>query len=202
MKDEAELNRYGRERISSRQIDELTGLARGLCADGVLNQAEVEFLQTWLAANAEITGLPLIAGLYRRVAEVLADGIVDESERKELLQTLRDYSGNDIEVGEALKSTTLPLCVPAPVLTFPGRTYCFTGTFSYGRRPKCEQAVAERGGACGSLTRSTDVLVIGVYATESWKHSAFGHKILKASEMRDRGVPISIVSEDHWVRHL
>jgi hypothetical protein len=63
MTDEQRLNRYGLERISSRQVDELTGLARGLCADGVLNQAEVEYLQTWLAANAGITGHPLIAGL-------------------------------------------------------------------------------------------------------------------------------------------
>jgi NAD-dependent DNA ligase len=136
------------------------------------------------------------------VAEVLADGVADESECRELLQVLQDFAGNDFELGEALKSTTLPLCDPAPALTFPGTTFCFTGTFSFGRRPKCEQAVADRGGICGSLTRRTDVLVIGVYATESWKHSAFGHKIMKASEMRDSGVPIAIVSEEHWARHL
>lgn len=202
MRDEQRLNLYGRERITCRQIDELTGLARGLCADGVLNQPEVEFLQTWLAANQAITGNPVIANLYGRVAEVLSDGIVDEEEHQELFQALQDFSGNDVEMGEALKSTTLPLCEPAPEMSFAGRTYCFTGTFSYGRRPVCEQAVAERGGMCGSLTRKTDVLVIGVYATESWKHSSFGHKILKAAEMRDAGIPIALVSEEHWVRHL
>jgi NAD-dependent DNA ligase len=202
MRTEELYNRYGRERICSRQIDELTGLARGLCADGELNQAEVEFLQTWLAANAGITANPVICQLYGRVAEVLADGVVDTSERQELLQTLQEFSGEEVELGETLKSTSLPLCDPAPTLTFPERTYCFTGTFSYGRRPKCEQAVAERGGTCGSLTQKTHVLVVGVYATESWKHSAFGHKIMKASEMRDAGIPISIVSEGHWVRHL
>jgi NAD-dependent DNA ligase len=202
MRDEAFYNRCGSERISSRQIDELTGLARGLCADGVLNEAEVEFLQTWLAANSAITGNPLIAELYSRVADVLSDGVLDDEEHQGLLQALRDFSGNDVEIGEALKSTTLPLCKPAPQLSFDGRTYCFTGTFSYGRRPLCEQAVIERGGTCGGLTRKTDVLVIGVYATESWKHSAFGHKILKAAEMRDTGLPIALISEEHWVRHL
>lgn len=202
MKDEALLNRFGSERITSRQVDELTGLARGLCADGVLNQAEVEFLQKWLAANQAVTGNPDIADLYSRVAEVLSDGVLDEEEHRELFHALQGFSGNDFELGEALKSTTLPLCDPAPDLTFPGRIYCFTGTFSYGRRPICEQAVAERGGLCGSLTRKTDVLVVGVYATESWKHSAFGHKILKAAEMRDSGVPVALVSEEHWVRHL
>lgn len=202
MRDEELFNAYGRERISSRQIDELTGLARGLCADGVLNQAEVEFLQSWLASNASISGNAIIATLYDRVSDVLADGVADTSEREELLQTLEAFSGNNIELGEASKSTTLPLCDPAPELSFSGKTYCFTGTFSFGGRRECELAITERGGSCGSLTRKTDVLVVGIYATESWKHSAFGHKILKASEMRDTGIPISIVSEDHWVRHL
>ncbi|MBC7853412.1 MAG: NAD-dependent DNA ligase [Pirellulaceae bacterium] len=195
-------NSYGRERITDRQIDELTGLARGLCADGVLNQLEVEFLEKWLAVNAEVTGNPVINTLYSRVAEVLSDGVADAVEREELLQALNDFSGNDFELGEALKSTSLPLCEPAPELTFAGHIYCFTGTFSYGRRPVCEKAVLDRGGSCGSLTRKTDVLVVGIYATESWKHSAFGHKIMKAADMRDSGVPVAIVSEDHWVRHL
>jgi NAD-dependent DNA ligase len=195
-------NLFGRERISSRQIDELTGLARGLCADGVLNQAEVEFLQGWLAVNSDITQSPVIDRLYKRVCEVLADGVADDIECEELLHTLKAFSGGDAEIGEALKSTTLPLCDPAPDLSFPGQSYCFTGTFSFGRRPICEAAVVERGGSCGSLTRKTNVLVIGIYATESWKHSAFGHKIMRASELRDEGVPISIVSEDHWVRYL
>lgn len=60
-------NRFGGERISSRQVDELIGLARGVCADGLLNQAEVEFLEKWLAANLGITDNPLTAALYRRV---------------------------------------------------------------------------------------------------------------------------------------
>jgi len=202
MRDEELFNAFGRERISTRQIDELTGLARGLCADGVLNQAEVEFLQTWLAVNSGISGSPIIGTLYSRVADILSDGVADADEREELLQTLEAFSGNEIEAGEALKSTTLPLCDPPPVLTFPGRTYCFTGTFNHAGRRECVQAVVDRGGICGSLTRKTDILVIGVYATESWKHSAFGHKIMKASEMRNSGLPIAIVSEEHWVRAL
>lgn len=52
------------------------------------------------------------------------------------------------------------------------------------------------------MTQKTDVLVIGMYATESWKHSAFGTKIIKAVDMRESGVPISIVSEEHWMKYL
>ena len=200
--DEAFYNRVGGDRINSRQIDELIGLARGLVADDVLNQREAEFLQKWLAANLGISGQPLIATLYRRVAEVLSDGVLDADEAAELCDTLDRFSKRDFELGETLKSTSLPLCDPAPVLVFDGRSYCFTGTFNYGQRKHCEAAVLERGGRVGSLTMKTNVLVIGVYATESWKHSSFGTKIMKACELRDEGVPISIVSEEHWAMHL
>lgn len=200
--DEALINRLGGDRITSRQIDELVGLARGVAADGDLNQAEVEFLQKWLAANAAVSEQPLIRTLYSRINEVLADGVLDAEETAILLETLNSFSSRDFELGEVLKSSTLPLCDPAPTLSFDRRTYCFTGTFIYGQRKHCEQAVTERGGLCGGLSRKTEVLVIGAYATESWKHSSFGNKILKASDWRDEGRPIAIVSEEHWTRHL
>lgn len=195
-------NQLGNDRITSRQIDELIGLARGIAADGDLNQAEVEFLQKWLAANSVVSEQPIIRTLYQRINEVLADGVLDEDEKVSLLDTLNSFANRDFELGEILKSSTLPLCDPAPTLSFAGKVYCFTGTFSYGQRKFCEQAVEERGGSCGGLRRSTDVLVVGAYATDSWKHSSFGNKIVQACEWREEGRPISIVSEEHWVGHL
>jgi NAD-dependent DNA ligase len=162
----------------------------------------VEFLQKWLAVNASISDQPVIRTLYRRIDEVLVDGVLDADECAELLETLNSFSNRDFELGEVLKSTTLPLCHPAPELTFDAKAYCFTGTFNYGQRKHCEQAVVDRGGSCSGLSQKTDVLVVGVYATESWKHSSFGNKIVKASEWRDAGIPISLVSEDHWTKYL
>ncbi|WP_331374569.1 BRCT domain-containing protein [Sinorhizobium chiapasense] len=195
-------NQVGGDRITSRQIDELIGLARGLVADGAINQTEVEFLQKWLVANSAASDQPVLRTLYRRISEILADGHVNEDEKTELLDTLGRFADRDFELGETLKATTLPLCSPAPLLTFPGVSYCFTGTFNYGQRKHCEQAVIDRGGEVGGLTKKTRVLVIGVYATDSWKHSSFGNKIIKACEIRDAGLPIRIVSEKHWVQHL
>ncbi|HWU16470.1 MAG TPA: BRCT domain-containing protein [Devosia sp.] len=195
-------NRVGGDRIESRQIDELIGISRGLIADGHINQAEVEFLQKWLVANMEVSQQPLIRVLYRRIDDVLADGIADEDEKVELLDTLSRFSRQDFEIGEPLKATTLPLCQPAPALTFSGLRYTFTGTFNYGQRKHCEAAVIERGATVGGIAQKTNVLVIGIYATESWKHSLFGNKIEQAVEWREQGYPIAIVSEEHWVSHL
>lgn len=200
--DEQLIIRFGGDRISSRQIDELIGLARGIAADGNINVKEVEFLQKWLAANIHISDNPLIRVLYARVTEVLEDGIVDDHEQTELLDTLNRFSSRDFELGEVLKATTLPLCEPAPDLTFPEQRYCFTGTFTFGKRKDCENAVVIRGAICSDLNHKTDVLVIGLYATESWKHSSFGNKIVQASEWQDAGIPICIMSESHWTKYI
>lgn len=200
--DDATLNRLNGDRLQSRQVDELIGLARGLIADGSINESEVAFLEKWLAANLAISHQPLIATLYDRVREILSDGNVDAEECADLFAALTSFTAEGTELGEAGKSTSLPLCNPAPALRFAGATYCFTGTFSFGQRRHCEQATQAKGAECGSLTRKTDFLVLGAYATESWKHSSFGNKILKAVEMRASGVPIAIVAEEHWVSHL
>ncbi|QKC83462.1 NAD-dependent DNA ligase [Mesorhizobium sp. NZP2077] len=200
--DEKFYNRVGGDRISSRQIDELIGLARGLAADGTINKDEVEFLQKWLAANAEISAQPIIRILYQRVNEILEDGALDSDEHAQLLDTLNSFSNRDFELGEVLKPTSLPLSDPAPTLTFTGRLYCFTGTFNFGQRKYCEQAIVDRGGSSGGLSQRIQVLVIGAYVTESWKHSSFGDKIVKAAGWRDQGLPISIVAESHWVTFL
>ena len=202
MTEEERYNQLGGDRITSRQIDELVGLARGIAADGAINQGEVEFPQKWLAANMAISDQPLVRNLYVRINLVMADGIADEDECRDLLDTLNSFSRRDFELGEVMKPSTLPLCDPAPTLIFSGKRYCFTGTFGFGSRRECESAIVERGGECGSLTKRTNVLVIGDYAAESWKHSSFGTKIIKAVDMREDGVPITIVSEAHWKAHL
>ncbi|RXG83493.1 BRCT domain-containing protein [Bradyrhizobium zhanjiangense] len=195
--------RVGGDRIGSRQIDELIGIARGLVADSQINQAEVEFLQKWLGANLHISDQPVVRVLYKRVDEMLSDGVLDDDEKTELLDTLNQFSNREIDgLGEVLKSTSLPLNDPEPPLTFAGQRYCFTGTFNFGCRKECESAVEGLGAEVGSLTQKTNVLVIGIYATDSWKHSSFGNKIMKAVDWRDKGFPISIVSEPHWKRYL
>jgi NAD-dependent DNA ligase len=191
-------NRLGGPRIMQRQIDEMVGLARGLCADGFINEAEVLFLQKWLAANAAISDQPLMRTLYHRVDEILSDGAVSADECDELMATLCAFSNSDFELGEVLKSAKLPLCIPPPSVKFFRRQFCFTGDFGFGNRKQCQDAVIARGGEIANVTQKTDFLVVGTYATESWKHSNAGVKILEAVKLRESGFPIKLISESHW----
>jgi len=192
---------FNRARVDDRQVNELIGMAHGIIADGIVNQAEAEYLFKWVVANRVLSENPIIKLLYDRIEGVLADGKLDPDESADLLETLTRFCSGDFEVGETLKATTLPLCQPAPTI-FLNSNFCLTGTFAFGSRSACEAAISERGGVAGSLTRGTRFLVIGAYATESWAHSSYGRKIEKAVEMRSAGVPISIVGESHWVEHL
>lgn len=196
------INKMHGSRMAARQIDELIGLARGLVADGKINQAEAEFLYAWLAANSDVVDNPVIEILYLRVSEIMADGIADDEECAELFDTLRRFVDNDVAPGELLKPTTLPLNDPEPALLFDGMRYCFTGTFNFGQRKACEAVVIDRGGRVGGIAQSTNVLVIGSYVTDAWKHSSFGNKIMQAVEWRSAGHPIAIVSETHWRQHI
>lgn len=193
---------FNRRSIIDRQVEELIGLARGIVADGVVHPAEAEMLFRWLSANRAVADNGVIAKLYDRLDDVMADGFLDAEEASSLLDTLSNFCGSWSERGELMKATTLPLDVPPPVIDFVGQSFCFTGTFAFGQRKHCEAATASRGGICGTLTRSTNYLVIGSYATDSWAHSAYGRKIEKAMEMKRKQAPIKIVGEAAWAEKL
>jgi NAD-dependent DNA ligase len=196
-------NRLNLDRLVKRQVDELIGLAKGITADGILSDDELSMLVHWLVANREITHDPLVAGLYRQIQSMLADGVLTAAERAELLDVLRGYASPGNELGEPMLSTAIPYSAPPILLGFAGWRYCFTGTFNYGTRDQCEAAVTSRGASAGtSVTKQTDALVVGQYATESWLHSPYGLKIIKAARMRNEGHRILIVSEEAWTSAL
>lgn len=193
---------FNRARIDDRQVNELLGMAKMITADGVVSQDEAEYLQKWLVANQAVSSNPVVARLMQRVDAMLRDNMLDQDEAAELFETLQRFTGGDFELGELTKASRLPIDSPVPDICFSGRQYVFTGTFAFGARKECERAVSERGGSAGRLSRGTDYLVIGVYATDSWAHSAFGRKIEQALDMRQKGYVPAIVSEEDWVANL
>ena len=194
---------FRKQNLDERQIDELTGLCRGFCADGNISQPEAEFLLKWLIANKGITNNPVIETLFHRINRILSDNMLDSEEAVELLEALNQFTGGDIELGEILKATTLPLDHPAPNVTYTGKSFCFTGTFGFGSRAECEAFIDHKGGQPHPrITKKLNYLVIGAYATDAWIHSNYGRKIEKAVEYRNDGVPIAIISEEHWIKFV
>ena len=192
--------RYNRRDIQDRHIDTLIGLSKGLVADGVVNQAEAEFLMSWVIQNQSSEN-PIILNLRDKLSAMLDDGVLDSDESTELLNILKSIGGERSEIGELSKTSTLPLCDPVPSLVFNDNTFLFTGTCAFGTRKHCHSAIEYLGGKVAkSVTKKLNYLVIGSYVTDSWAHESFGRKIEKAMEYRNDGIPLHIVSEEHWLR--
>lgn len=191
--------KFNRNKIQDRQVDTLIGLSKGITADGKVDQAEAEFLQSWLVQNHH-TDNPIIMNLLDKVTVMLEDGVLDPDESTELLSILRLISGEETEIGEVAKPSALPICSPAPSIEFDNSLFLFTGTFAYGTRKECQQAIESLGGVnAKGVTKNLNYLVLGTYVTDSWAHESFGRKIEKAMAYRDSGVPLSIITEEHWV---
>ncbi|MBI4520049.1 MAG: hypothetical protein HY701_04380 [Gemmatimonadetes bacterium] len=187
-----------------RDIHEMLGLARGVLFDGEVTEAEAIALGNWLAPRQEILNVWPADILAHRLQRIFADGRVDPNERKDLKQLLEQLVGGDCSIlTHAPLATAPPLDDPPPPLSFSGQTYVFTGKFAYGPRSACEHEVVTRGGICkNSVTKRTNVLVIGTFGSTDWAHTAYGRKIERAVAYKRDGVPVAIVAEDHWAAVL
>ncbi|WP_447747729.1 BRCT domain-containing protein [Pseudomonas nicosulfuronedens] len=199
---------YHEARIDRRAADALVGLAAGITADGRINQMEAEFLQNWIATNLAHLDDPVINLLYRRLSGMLADGVLDAEESKDLLEMLRSFAGLSAAKPKAsdnsfVRSNGLPLSYPAPEIVWDGRLFLFTGVMAYGPRKDCEALVVDRGGEIApGVSKKIHYLVVGEIGNDQWLHSTYGTKIKKAVELREEGSPLAIISEQHWQKAL
>lgn len=200
------------KRLTDRTVDELIGICKGIKADGIVNPEEADFLVAWLENSRKIIDVWPVNVLASRIEQMMSDNIIDEEERKELFELLTELTGKSevikTDTGESLEnlthlSTQLPLDKPSPEIIFDSNLFCFTGKFFYGPRNKCEFEIVNRGGKTQiQPTQKTNYLVIGLVGSTDWKHSTYGTKIEYAAELKSKGHPISIVSEEHWVKYL
>jgi len=109
------------------------------------------------------------------------------------------------EIVEAALHDGSPYDCPQPEVVFAGRTFVFTGKFSYGSRRHCQDAAVSRGGLApskGGVSRDTHYLVVGAEGSKAWKHGSYGTKIEAAIvARREHGTP-AIISEEHWTDAL
>lgn len=111
-KDAAEkIARFSKGRVIGRQETHLLGICKGMIADDVFNQEEAENLQAWIAHAEAVTSNPMLGYLLQRLSASLEDGVLDESESQELLNTLYILAGaGGGEVGELEKTKFLGYC--------------------------------------------------------------------------------------------
>lgn len=203
---------FHEDRIDRRSADALVGLAAGIVSDGVVTLKEAIFLEEWIAKNLLHLEDPVVNILYRRLSNMLSDGILDADESSELLAMLQNFSGLSLAQGKAESKTTetsftapndLPLNMPIPEIIWQERLFVFTGVMAYGPRKDCQALIEERGGLIGGgINKKTHYLVVGSVGNDQWRHSSYGLKIMRAVELRESGSPVAIIGEHAWQEAL
>lgn len=197
---------YNQSRVDRRSADALVGVAAGLIADGTINQAEAQFLKGWLHTNLAHLDDPVINLLFKRVQEMLSDGVLDTDESSELFDILRQFSGLGlVEEGKQafVASNQLPFTKPSPMVEFDGKVFVFTGTMAYGPRKVVTELATQSGATVAKgVSGKVDYLVVGSIGNDQWLHATYGLKIIEAVKLREAGQGIAIVGEDHFFKAL
>jgi hypothetical protein len=185
-------------------LAEMVGLVRGVIADGKVSGDEAKRLAEWTKQNPEIaTRYPanLLAG---RLERIFMDGRLDQAERDRLGSMLSQLAENPSGFGGGTPlATDLPITRPEPEVAFEGPTFVFAGSMAYLPSHACEREGNELGGNCErAVNRRTDYVVIGSLAATEWSQSSFGNLIDEVVRYRDRGVPIAVITEEHWLQAL
>jgi NAD-dependent DNA ligase len=180
------------------------GLVRGIAADGVVSQDEATRLSEWTRAHPEVAARWPANILARRLERIFADGRIEARERERLSAMLSQLADNPsgLSLGFPL-ATDLPITRPEPEVTFEGQTFVFAGEMAYGPTHQCEREVTELGATCErAVNRRTDYLVIGSLGAADWTQQGFGPLLDEVVQYRARGLPIAVISEEHWANAL
>jgi len=80
-----------------RNINELIGIIKGINFDGIINEKEVERLQSWVDKNRNLAYEPHQAELIKMVDSVLEDHIIENDERDYMIESTEEFlrSNND-----------------------------------------------------------------------------------------------------------
>ena len=182
----------------------MVGLVRGVVADGIVSGDEAARLAEWTRANPDIATRWPVNLLAQRLGRIFSDGRADAQERRRLAAMLAQFSENhDTVRGGFPLATDLPITRPEPTVEFEGRTFVFAGEMLYGPTHSCEREVLELGGTCEHIVnRRTDYLVIGELSGDDWSQDSFGRLVDDVVQYRARGIPIAVMTEEHWVAAL
>jgi NAD-dependent DNA ligase len=194
----------------TRSGGELITICKALLADGVVNPAEANFLQSWLKENhAAAQSWPFV-DLIHRLDAIFADGQASAEECEELAVALHTIAeGALVRSDPRLPGYGMagaPVQIfdsPAPAVEFAGREFCATGVFLHGTRGAVEKAIQQRGGSTIKAPRaSTNYVLVGSFVSPGWSNGHFGSKLIRAMSLKRNGASVAIIGEEHWAKYL
>lgn len=185
-------------------IQRLHAVLGGVAADGVISEAELEGLSTWLSEHEHLRACWPYDEIDSLITAVLSDKIIDEQEQKmlmaffsEFVAILDDRTITNPHLSEG--ASVVGLCAVCPEISFSGSSFCFTGTsFKYSRAQFAEVVKNLGGEVVTSVSSKLNYLIIGADGNPCWAYACYGRKVEKAVELRKKGVRLILVHENDF----
>ena len=172
---------------ASLRLRELRQLMTYIVADDEVSIREFWTLFCWMRDNLDLLGNYPFDDIYNMLIETLDDGIVEPCELDALLSQMRDLLDPVCSA-----CSTDEICVS-------GLNVVLTGDFARGARSAIEADLIYRGATIQkSVTKKTNLLLVGSLGSEAWVHGNYGTKVKKAMELQASGLPIHIMKEEDF----
>lgn len=195
---EDEIIQYNAPLIADRAIQEFQGMASIIILDGIVDDSEIDILTSWAEKYKKFWDQWPLSELKSLIQKILKDGVVTLDERMELLNFLSNIAANP--GGDPTIKNIFSKNIN---ITFPEKSFLFTGKLQFGTRRKAQNEVDQRGGFCiNSYSRhNLDYLVVGLLGQDAWKFSRFGRKIEACmNDIEFRTTKAIIIKEKEFVK--
>ena len=165
----------------------LDGIMKGIILDGKVTDEECDKLRQWLYDNIYLSGHYPFDRVIEILENTLSDGKITEQESCYITSTINELL-NPIET------------LKVQINSIDGKHVCLSGNFAYGSRSEVEKYVKEHGGIIdASIKKTTDILLIGAYESQSYSNGTYGTKVKKAIEYNEKGCHIQIAKESDFL---
>ena len=169
------------------KIQEFMGIIEGISADQDINIEEVYLLENWMNDNKDLKGNYPFDKFFDLTHKVLEDNCISKDESVEILKLCDVFLNPHKDEG-------VHICLE-------GKRFCITGEFSSLSREEIQQLIENHNGIFAkSVTKKLDYLVLGGIQNPAWKFGQYGTKYNKAREYQEKGVPISIITEEEFLK--
>lgn len=182
-------------------INMLLGFLQGISADSNIVEKEVMALNALLLKHRDLLASWPGGLLFNRLNDILADGEITEDEREDLLELVKQISGQRFTESGLATGMATEFFADGSVMSLKGKVVCFTGKFLSDTRFNLEQQAKALGATpVKGVTTHLNVLIIGSLASRDWMFTSHGRKIEAAIKAKEKGQDIQIINEEDWVR--
>jgi hypothetical protein len=191
--------------FKSYDLQILQGIFHGILSDGIMKDLEILELEKWLSENLHLAKLHPFDEVYSIVKTILADGIIEENERKRLKSFIYNFVElTNKDVDQQIKSDINEIqlhgiCAINPEVNFEGKLFCLSGKFEHGEKQFIDDLIHDVGGnITPHFVKGIDYLVVGSLGESAWAYNSYGTKIAKALKLQKDGGSIIIIHEDDF----